>query len=91
MKPDGYLTLITLAKALLKAREDFISCLQEKRNEKAVNMHLWQVLILAKMWPIKEKENRQLLNCGLIISPIAIAERNRRYGSLININSSAED
>ena len=40
------------------------------------------------MWPIKEKENRQLFTCsGQILSPWQATDM-RRYGSLANINLS---
>ena len=45
----------------------------------------WQISIQAKMWPIKEKQNRQLLAKSY---PLQQAAGMRRYNSLININPS---
>ena len=41
------------------------------------------------MWPIKEKENRQLLICSVQIVSLEQAAGMSRYGSLFNINPSA--
>ena len=41
------------------------------------------------MWPIKEKENKQLLIFVAKSYPLQLAVRMRRYGSLINIYPSA--
>ena len=42
----------------------------------------------AKMCPIKETENRQLLNKVAKFYPLQLAVSIRRYGSLISINPS---